>query len=67
MRNALTNADSMKTSMTTFAGDLGAAVGKMFIDLALAEDDGEVSIAGEKQALKKGDMEFNKELSQWNW
>ena len=49
MTNALMNADSMKASLTTFAADLGAAVGKMSIDLALAEDDGEVSIAGEKQ------------------
>ena len=69
MRNAqaLPNAGSMKASMTKFAADLGADVGKMSIDLALAEEAGEVSIAGEKQALKKGDMKFNMELSEWNW
>lgn len=64
---ALPNAGSMKASMTKFTADLGADVGKMSIDLALAEEDGEVSIAGEKQTLKKGDMKFNMELTEWNW
>ena len=64
---ALPNAGSMKASMTKFAADLGADVGKMSIDLALAEEDGEVSIAGEQQTLKKGDMKFNMELTDWNW
>ena len=64
---ALPNAGSMKASMTKFAADLGADVGVMSIDLALAEEEGEVSIAGEKQTLKKGDMKFNMELTDWNW
>ena len=64
---AMPNAGSLKASMTKFSADLGADVGKLAIDLALAEEAGEVVVGGETQALEKGDMKFNIELSEWKW
>ena len=64
---AMPNAGSLKASMTKFSADLGADVGKLAIDLALAEEAGEVVIGGETQALEKGDMKFNIELTEWKW
>ena len=63
----LPNAGTMKASMTKFEANLGDDVGKISIDLALAEQAGVVTVAEEKQILKKGDMKFNLELSEWNW
>ncbi|MEG7522670.1 MAG: hypothetical protein M3H12_06165, partial [Chromatiales bacterium] len=50
-----------------FHANLGAQVGKLAIDLALPEADGEIDIDGEKQKLKKGDMKFNIALEDWEW
>ena len=57
----------MKAEKQKFSASLGDGIGKMTIDLALPEEDGDIDIAGEKQRLKKGDMKFNIEMSEWNW
>ena len=61
------NADNLKGSMISFAANLGDDVGTLNISAVLAEQAGEVLIAGEKQPLKMGDMKFNMELSKWKW
>jgi len=61
------NANNIKGSMISFSANLGDAVGTLSISATLAEQAGEVLIAGEKQPLKMGDMKFNMELSKWKW
>jgi len=58
---------SVKAVTTRFEADLGEHVGKLAIDLALPEAEGEIDINGEKQKLKKGDMKFNIALNDWEW
>ena len=57
----------LKALQKRFHANLGEGVGKMAIDMSLPEDDGEIEIDGEKQKLKKGDLKFNIELSEWSW
>ena len=64
---AMKHGGSMKAEKQKFSASLGDGIGKMTIDLALPEEDGDIDIAGEKQRLKKGDMKFNIEMSEWNW
>ena len=66
-RASMKNAGSLRASMVRFHADLGSDVGKMAIDVALPEEDGEVDIGGEKQKLKRGDMKFNIEMTDWSW
>ena len=61
------NANQIKGSMIRFAANLGGDVGTLSISAVLAEQAGEVLIAGEKQPLKVGDMKFNMQLSKWKW
>ena len=61
------NANNIKGSMIDFSANLGDDVGTLNISAVLAEQAGEVLIAGEKQPLKVGDMKFNMQLSKWKW
>jgi hypothetical protein len=58
---------SMKADKQTFRRLLGDGMGEMAIVVSLPEEDGYIDIDGEKQRLKKGDMKFNIEMSEWNW
>ena len=58
---------AMKAAMQKFKTALADGIGEMAIELALPEGDGEIDIDGEKQKLKKGDMKFNIEMSEWTW
>ena len=63
----LSHSRSLKALVKRFHANLGAEVGNLAIDMALPENDGEIDIDGEKQKLKKGDLKFNIELTEWNW
>ena len=63
----ISNANQIKGSMIRFAANLGGDVGTLSMSAVLAEQAGEVLIAGEKQPLKVGDMKFNMQLSKWKW
>ena len=64
---SIPNANNIKGSMIGFVANLKEEVGTLNISAVLAEQAGEVLIAGEKQPLKVGDMKFNMELSKWKW
>ena len=66
-RVTMKNAGTLRASTVRFHADLGSDVGKMAIDVALPEEEGEVDIGGEKQKLKRGDMKFNIEMTDWSW
>ena len=63
----LSHSRSLRALVKRFYANLGAEVGNMAVDMALPENDGEIDIDGEKQKLKKGDLKFNIELTEWNW
>ena len=63
----LSHSRSLKALVRRFHANLGAEVGNLAIDMALPENDGEIDIDGEKQKLKKGDLKFNIELTEWIW
>ena len=64
MRHAM---KSVKAAVQKFQTSLPDGIGKITIDLALPEEDGDIDIDGEKQKLKIGDMKFNIEMSEWTW
>ena len=63
----LKHSRTLKAVVKRFHASLGEGVGKMAIDMALPENDGEIEIDGEKQKLRRGDLKFNIELSEWSW
>ena len=58
---------SWKAKMLRFNTALSEGIGNVALELSLPEADGDIDIGGEKQKLKKGDMKFNMELSDWSW
>ena len=66
-RASMPRGGAMKAEMQKFTAPLPDGIGKMAIELALPEADGDLDIGGEKQKLKKGDMKFNIEMSEWTW
>ena len=65
--SSMPHGGDMKASTQRFSASLPDGIGKMAIDMALPEEDGEVDVGGEKHRLRKGDMKFNIEMSEWMW
>ena len=58
---------SMKGQMLKFKTALSEGIGKVTLELVAPDAAGDITLGEEKQKLKKGDMKFNMELSEWNW